>query len=220
MAGPITPGKQENIVIYRHDFMLHPSGALFWKEEGILVVSDLHLGKISHFRKHGSAVPLDAIKSNFDKMDELLLFFQPEKILFLGDLFHSVLNREWFLFENWVERVRLPMILIEGNHDIVSPLRYEKIGIKIFPEMKIRNFLFTHHPQETEGFFNFAGHLHPGIRITGSGREVLKLPCFWKRSRQMILPAIGAFTGLFIVQPQEKEEVFVVTGDEVIPLQK
>ncbi len=87
--------------IQNQRFALHPSGALFWQEKSILLISDVHLGKVSHFRKYGAAVPQNAIQKNFDLMDEAINFFQPDILIFLGDLFHSSLNKEWELFERW-----------------------------------------------------------------------------------------------------------------------
>lgn len=198
--------------------MLHASGAMFWEEEELLIISDVHLGKVSHFRKYGSAVPQQAVMGNFHKMNEVLAFFEPENLIFLGDLFHSSLNQEWLLFEAWLGNIAAEVILIEGNHDIISPLKYEAVGVQLLPELVLRNFLFTHHPEERSGFFNFSGHLHPGIKINGLARQNLKLPCFFRTSHQMILPAFGEFTGKYMLSPKKGDEVYVVTGEEVILL--
>ncbi|MGB5780739.1 MAG: metallophosphoesterase, partial [Eudoraea sp.] len=47
----------QTIQIQDQNFILHPSGTLFWQEQATLLISDVHLGKISHFRKFGAAVP-------------------------------------------------------------------------------------------------------------------------------------------------------------------
>ncbi|NJY61903.1 ligase-associated DNA damage response endonuclease PdeM [Salinimicrobium sp. CDJ15-81-2] len=208
----------KTLSLYNQNFILHPSGALFWEEESMLVISDVHLGKVSHFRKFGSAVPQQAVKGNFQKMDAVIAFFAPQKIVFLGDLFHSSLNKEWLIFATWLEKIAAEVILVEGNHDIISPLKYEALGVKLTPEIVLQNFLFTHHPEERAGFFNFSGHIHPGVRISGLGRQQLKLSCFFKSKDQLILPAFGEFTGKHILIPQGDDEVYVVTKEEVICL--
>ncbi|MES2766787.1 MAG: phosphoesterase, partial [Bacteroidota bacterium] len=63
-----------------------------------------------------------------------------------------------------------------------------------------------------------AGHIHPGVKLTGKGRSVLKLPCFYFGERQGILPAFGGFTGLGIIQPQRASQVFVVVEDSIVKL--
>jgi uncharacterized protein len=206
------------VTILEQEFVLHSSGAMFWKEEELLVISDVHLGKISHFRKFGSAVPQSAVQANFQKLNEVLEVFQPRKLVFLGDLFHSTLNKEWLLFEAWMHTISIEVILVEGNHDIISPLKYEALGVQLLQEMFLKNFLLTHHPDERSGFFNFSGHLHPGVKLYGLGRQSLKLPCFFKSKHQMILPAFGEFTGKHILEPKNGDEVYVVTKEEVIAL--
>lgn len=212
----MTSSMTKTITIFNQHFVLHPSGVLYWKEEDLLVISDVHLGKISHFRKFGSAVPQKAVIGNFQRMNVVLDFFEPSKIVFLGDLFHSSLNKEWLLFEDWIGHVSAEVFLIEGNHDIISPLKYRDLGVMLLPEMIVENFLLTHHPEERDGFFNFSGHLHPGVKLTGLARQTLSLPCFFKSARQMILPAFGEFTGKHILRPKKGDEVYVLTREEVI----
>ncbi len=203
------------IQIKKQTFILHPSGVAFWQEKGMLLISDVHLGKVSHFRKYGAAVPQKAIQKNFDLMSEAVQMFSPKTICFLGDLFHSVLNKEWQLFENWVSAQSAKLLLVEGNHDIISPLKYEKLGVQFVSELEIDGFLLTHHPEEREGLFNFSGHIHPAVRLRGAGRQTLRLPCFFKRKNQMIFPAFGKFTGSHTLKPTKKDEVFAITEDEV-----
>lgn len=208
----------KSIEILGAEFILHPSGAIFWTEKSILIISDVHLGKISHFRKHGSGIPEKAIAGNFEKLSSIVAFFDAEKIFFLGDLFHSSLNLEWQLFEKWVENISAEITLIEGNHDIISPLKYEKIGIEVVPEINIHDFFFTHHPEKREGKFNFSGHLHPGVKLYGTGKQQLKVSCFYKTNGQLILPAFGEFTGNYFISPQEGDEIFVLGKEEIILL--
>jgi len=208
----------QKIQIHNQNFTLHASGSLFWHEKSTLLISDVHLGKVSHFRKHGAAVPQKAIQANFDLMNEVVDFFNPNAIYYLGDLFHSHINNEWSLFENWISKSIIKIILINGNHDIISPLKYEALGIKILDELVEKNFLLTHHPEEREGFFNFCGHIHPAIKIRGSGKQSLRLPCFFKSPNQLILPAFGEFTGSFTLKPTKKDQVFAIAEGMIIKI--
>lgn len=208
------------IKINNHAFILHNTGALYWVEKGILLISDVHLGKITHFRKHGLALPTGAIYKNFYKLDELIEHFNPLIICFLGDLFHSTLNNEWHLFADWVIRTAIPIVLIAGNHDIIDPKKYNDLDINVVSEWVIDDFFLTHKPQEHKDVFNLAGHIHPSVRIRGMGRQFLKLPCFFRSSNQMILPAFGEFTGTYIMEPAENDTVYVVTKEDVIMIDK
>jgi DNA ligase-associated metallophosphoesterase len=198
--------------------MLHPTGAIFWQDQSVLLISDVHLGKVSHFRKFGAAVPRKAISRNFDMLNRAIVDFSPKTLCFLGDLFHSYRNNEWDLFEIWVKNTPQQMILVSGNHDIISPIKYESLGVRVLSEVELNGFLLTHHPEDREGFFNFSGHLHPAVRLRGKGRQSLRLPCFFKKSNQLILPAFGEFTGSHVLKPDRTDEIFAITKNAVLKI--
>ncbi len=208
----------QTIQILDQQFIMHYTGVLFWEEQSMLIISDVHLGKVSHFRKFGAAVPQQAVQKNFTTLNEAVAFFKPQTIAFLGDLFHSSLNREWELFEAWVISQEARILLISGNHDIISPLKYGELGIEVIDEQILGDFLLTHEPEERSGFFNLSGHIHPAIRLSGLGRQSVRLACFYKTDRQMILPAFGEFTGTYTLEPCIGCEVFALLGDSVLPV--
>ncbi len=206
----------ETIQFGDQKFILHPTGVMFWEEQEMLLISDVHLGKISHFRKYGSAVPHLAISENFKRLTEVVDFFTPKIICFMGDLFHSSLNMEWDLFTNWISQTHATCILVAGNHDVISELKYEALGIKIYSEVIQDTILLTHHPEERDEYYNICGHLHPGYKMRGVGRQVLKLRCFYLNKRQLIMPAFGEFTGNYWISPNEGDRIFAITKKEVI----
>lgn len=208
------------IKINNETFILHCSGAVFWEEKNTIIISDVHLGKVTHFRKHGIAIPQSAISENFRKITEVLDYFNPEKIIFLGDLFHSTKNAEWNLFENWVLDNNYETYLITGNHDIIDENHYKNIGVIVVEILEIDHFFFTHHPTEKENSFNFSGHIHPGIILRGLGLQSLKLRCFFSKSNQMILPAFGEFTGKYLVKPNLDHIIYAIAGNEVLLINK
>src|SRR5690606_41124721 len=115
----------QNITINNNKFKLHPSGAIFWDEKEMLLIADVHLGKVAHFRKHGAPIPANVAFKNLEKLTEIANQFEPKSICFLGDLFHSKINEEWLDFEKWVEYIKAEVILISGNHDIIPEYLYE-----------------------------------------------------------------------------------------------
>lgn len=206
----------QTIQINNQNFTLHPSGAIFWLEKSILLVADVHLGKVTHFRKHGAAIPSHVAFENLEKLTEVTNHFQPETVCFLGDLFHSKLNSEWNDFAKWIEYISAKVILISGNHDIIPQYLFEDLGVNVYEELKLGNFLLTHHPTKQDSHFNFCGHIHPGVKLQGIGRQNIRLACFFKSENQLILPAFGNFTGKFTLKPSEKDEVYVIADDQVI----
>ncbi|WJS96707.1 ligase-associated DNA damage response endonuclease PdeM [Flavobacterium johnsoniae] len=208
------------IQINNDTFILHPSGAVFWERKKTVIISDVHLGKITHFRKHGIAIPQNAISENFRKITLVLDYFLPEKIIFLGDLFHSTKNTEWNIFEEWLSNHKQETYLITGNHDIIDESHYKKIGVIVTELLEIDNFFFTHHPTEKEDLFNFSGHIHPGIVLRGLGLQTLKLKCFFCKPNQIILPAFGEFTGKYFLKPSPQDTIYAIAGNDVIEINK
>ena len=84
----------KRIEINENHFDLHPSGAAFWVEKKTLLLADVHLGKVAHFRKNGIAVPRKAEGAFYQKVTALLNEFNIERFVFLGDLFHSFQNND------------------------------------------------------------------------------------------------------------------------------
>ena len=208
------------IEINNNIFILHTSGAIYWPKHKALLIADVHLGKVSHFRKHGIGIPSVALHKNFDELDGVVSYFEAEKVWFLGDLFHSVQNIEWLRFEDWCKDCPTEIILIAGNHDIIQDWQYEEIGVKMVEEIIVDGFLLTHFPTEREGLFVFAGHIHPGIKIRGVGRQSENLACFFRTKHQIILPAFGEFTGKHILKAKVGDIAYAIAGDEIIEIER
>ena len=204
------------LLIKNNSFLLHPSGAIFWTEKSILLIADVHLGKVAHFRKHGAAIPAHLAFENLEKLTEVTNHFKPKTVCFLGDLFHSKLNNEWDDFAKWVAYTSAIVVLISGNHDIIPKYLFEDLGVAIFDELKLQNFTLTHHPTEVKGYFNFCGHVHPGVKLQGIGRQNVRLACFFKSENQLILPAFGNFTGKHTLSPSKRDEIYVIVEGEVV----
>lgn len=206
------------IIIRHQTFILHPSGAIFWKEKSYLLIADIHFGKITHFRKHGSGIPQQAIEKNIKTLNKVYAFFRPETIVFMGDVFHSYLNTEWLLFKEWIENSTSETLLITGNHDIIPIEYFEEIGIACYSELCVGTILMTHHPEIREGYFNIAGHIHPGIHLVGMGKQSEKVACFYMQPNQIIQPAFGTFTGKYLIKPQKQDRIFAIADQQVIEI--
>lgn len=206
------------------NLLLLPQKALYWKDNEILVISDLHLGKANHFRKAGIPIPLQVHNEDYLRLEALVDHYKPKEIIFLGDLFHSVWNTEWKFFENWCNKNnKIKLHLVAGNHDILPDSLYEACNLMVHKTaLCYPPFNFTHAPLEdfsfTETFYNISGHIHPGVRLSGAGRQKLVLPCFYFNPKQAILPAFGNFTGCTTLRTTKEDKVFIVTKERVILL--
>ena len=82
------------------------------------------------------------------------------------------------------------------------------------------NIVISHEPLEEipEGLYNLAGHIHPGVRLVGKGRQGMTLSCFYFGERQGLMPAFGQFTGRYKIKPEPKDRVFVITENTLIEM--
>lgn len=206
------------------DLILTCQKAIYWKQEKALIAADVHLGKVGHFRKAGIAVPRDMEQSDLSTLSDLLFEYRPEKLIFLGDLFHSDMNADWEWFRLWRQQnPKLEIILIRGNHDIIHDSHYQQLNIALHNQLQIGPFLMLHHPlsdaeqQQTEAYA-FCGHIHPGVSLTGRGRQSLTIPCFAFGNKQAILPSFGRFTGRVAIRQQKTDRIFGVLQDKVIAI--
>jgi uncharacterized protein len=207
---------------------------MFWEEEKALIVSDLHFGKTGHFRKSGIAIPSSVYKEDLQRLVAQIQYFQPRELIIVGDMFHSRANRELELFLKWRSDLSdINIKLIRGNHDILEDSWYDKAGIQLSPRtLSLHQFHFVHdisdHLNREEGYFEnmtsdssyfFSGHIHPGIRIHGAGKQSLCFPCFYFGKKYAVLPAFSRFTGIAMVHPEDEEGVFAIVNQELIRLQ-
>lgn len=204
--------------------ILLPQKAIYWKQEKALIVADVHLGKVGHFRKAGIAVPRDMEQTDLSELSDLIYEYKPAKLIFLGDLFHSDMNADWEWFRMWRQQnKKLEILLVRGNHDIIHDKHYTELNISLHDELQIGPFLMLHHPltedqlENTEAYV-FCGHIHPGVHLSGRGRQSITLPCFAFCKKQAILPSFGRFTGRVAIRHQKTDRIFGVLKDKVVAI--
>jgi DNA ligase-associated metallophosphoesterase len=202
-------------------FTLCPQRAIYWRDRNVLLLADLHLGKVSHFRRAGIPVPTRANDHNIECLVELISVSGTNRVICLGDLFHSHYNSEWEEFGEVVRHFpHISFELVLGNHDVMSKVQYERKAIAVYEQMQLGPFLLTHHPQEeiSDTRYNLAGHVHPGVRLRGKGRQAMTLPCFYFGRQQGFLPAFGAFTGMARIHPGKDDHVYVIAANKVLDI--
>jgi len=206
------------------DLLLLPQKAIYWQQQKALIAADIHLGKVGHFRKAGIAIPRDMEQDDLAMLSDLIHEHRPEKLYFLGDLFHSDLNNDWDWFVMWRRQFpKLQIILIKGNHDIINDKHYTELEVKLYKKLSVGPFLMLHHPlvnpdeSQTDGYV-LCGHIHPGVNLVGKGRQSITLPCFAFGKNQAILPSFGKFTGKVAMLSRKADKIFGVLKDKVIAI--
>ena len=171
-----------------------PSGALWWAERQLLVVSDLHLGKSERIARLGGALlPPFETRDTLARLDAEISATSPRTVVCLGDSFDDLAATANLAGDTvlWLTRMMAGRrwIWIEGNHD-PGPLG---LGGSHMAELPLSSLVFRHiaHPG-TSG--EISGHYHPKVTIKTSGRSMSR-PCFLYDSDRVILPAFGTYTG-------------------------
>jgi len=209
--------------ILGNTFLLSASRCIFWEEERILIMSDLHLGKTGHFRKSGIAIPQAIFKEDMQRLVTQLQIFKPRQVIIIGDMFHSYDNKEHEFFLKWRQDFAdIPIHLVKGNHDILKEAWYAKAGITINKcELTIGDFVFVHDFNDCsipdKGYI-FSGHIHPGVTVRGAGRQSLHFPCFYFGKEYAVLPAFSKFTGTYTIEPKAGESVFALVEQTLVKI--
>lgn len=204
--------------------ILRPDRSAFHETERALFLADVHLGKAGHFRKHGMAVPSGVNAANLQRMDAAVQATGALWLVVLGDLFHSERNADWDEFIAWRHGTDLERVtLVQGNHDILEASDWKAAGLEVTARLEVGGLTCTHAPEDWEAGFgvHLCGHVHPGVRLKGRGKQTLSAPCWWNRApgtkmEQLVFPAFGGFTGKHIVQPGLRDLVFIPAGKQVI----
>ena len=170
------------------------SGALFWEEQRLLVVSDLHLEKGSSFAARGVLLPPYDTAATLSRLAAVIARHDPRRVIALGDSFHdrdaherlSATDREALS----ALQSRRDWIWISGNHDPALPSRSGRRGRRA--KSRSGRIVFRHEPTGAVG--EIAGHLHPKARVATRGRS-MERRCFACDGERAVMPAFGAYTG-------------------------
>ena len=198
---------------------LCPEKVAYLHDYDVLVCSDIHLGKTTHFRRSGIGIPAQAAYTDLANLNIAIEKYHPKKILLLGDLFHAEYNQEWDAFTEFMEVYNsIDFVLIKGNHDIISGHKYHQSQLDVVDHVVIDNVVFSHDalgPLDPN-LYNIHGHIHPGVRLKGPSRQSLRLPCFWFGKQYGVMPAFGRLTGLAVIKPKPNDDVYVITSDHIM----
>lgn len=213
-----------SLLLQNHTFWLSAERCVYWEEEKLLIVADIHFGKSGHFRSEGIGIPHAVFKEDLQRLFAQIQFYKPEVLVIVGDFFHSHINNEALLFEKWrKDKAQLPIHLVTGNHDILPQNWYSSNKITQHKDVYIKQqFCFVHEfvkeKHKDENLFYFSGHIHPGVYVDGIARQSLRFPCFYFTETHAVLPAFGKFTGTHLVKPKKKDRVFAIVNKQIIPI--
>lgn len=200
-----------------------PSGALYWPEQNLLCVSDLHFGKSERIARLGGAMlpPYDT-RDTLARLEKDLFRTRAKSVICLGDSFDDSMSARGISEEEftWITRLQAGRhwVWIEGNHD-PGPLA---IGGTHLSELPLPPILFRHIARVTAAG-EISGHYHPKARVKTKGGAISR-PCFLIDSDRVIMPAYGSYTGGLdstdpvLVGLMRPEALAVLTGSKAQPI--
>ena len=204
-------------------FWLLAKRGLYWPEQQTLFVADTHFGKEVTFRKLGVAVPSSSTQGTLSTIVQMIAQCQASRLVLLGDMFHSRSSISPGVRESldifFATHKHLRCTLVLGNHDKGLFKRSAGWPIEIVAAgTLIDTVSIAHFPQEPScgSRLLLCGHLHPAYRFSSKIDSVGKLPCFWLSKRQLVLPALGEFTGTQVIDPSKSDHIWVIAEDQII----
>lgn len=170
------------------------SGALWWPEQRLLCVSDLHLGKSDRMvRRFGVHVPPYETRDTLTRLAQDMDATGAKTVVCLGDSFDDPAAADALSDEDglWVTRLQAGRrwIWIEGNHD-PGPVG---LGGTHLNSLRIASVTFRHIATSGETS-EISGHYHPKAQISLRGRVVSRA-AFLMDADRLIMPAYGTYTG-------------------------
>ncbi|HEY9620060.1 MAG TPA: ligase-associated DNA damage response endonuclease PdeM [Crinalium sp.] len=208
------------------DLQLLPERAIYIEEIKYLLVSDVHLGKSETFQTFGVPISSQVNRETLDRLQSLCLNLNPERLIILGDLFHSrfaltedVLN-DWSKF---LKETSVQTTLILGNHDrrLARVLQEKEMTMNCVTDpIQVDRLILSHEPCSQPQSLNICGHVHPCVRLK-TKLDNLRLPCFYleRSQHQLILPSFGEFTGSYEVKLKAGTAAYVVVDNTVVPFE-
>jgi uncharacterized protein len=195
-GSPLPRGRaDQELALSGVTLLADPAGALYWPDERLLAVADLHLEKGSAFAARGVLLPPYDTASTLARLARLVERYTPRLVIALGDNFHDAggaarMAESDRLTVKALQRGR-DWVWIAGNHD---PDPAEGIGGRFADALALGPLTFRHEPSPAPSDGEIAGHLHPLARVARRGRAVSRR-CFASDGRRLLMPAFGAYAG-------------------------
>jgi len=194
-AAPAQRRAAHEIAIAGATLLADPAGTLYWPEERLLAVADLHLEKGSAFANRGVLLPPYDTIATLARLAKLIERYRPALVVALGDSFHDEGGAA-----RMPEAARAALKILQrgrdwlwlaGNHDPDPP---HGVGGGVASELAMGALAFRHQPSPQQVDGEIAGHLHPMACVARRGRGVARR-CFAADSKRLVMPAFGAYAG-------------------------
>ena len=168
------------------------------KDQGTLVICDLHIGYESVLECEGLHLPRIQTETMRESLLDIIDRYSPDSFLILGDLKHEFSRN---LTQEWSEARRIlgtlqdhgEVLIVRGNHDNYLANIATRLGIRLVEEYGASGIFFAHGHLPNKNRPLVMGHEHPSVRLFDSVGAYVKLPCFvhFEREQVLVMPAFS-----------------------------
>jgi DNA ligase-associated metallophosphoesterase len=196
-----------------------PCGALFWPDEGVLMVADLHLEKGSAFARRGWLLPPHDSLETLGRLIAAVERTGAQRVVALGDSFHDATGAAAMPEAARGMLARLmglaEIIWVTGNHDGASA---GLLGGRVEDELLLGGIALRHEAVPGCRAPEISGHYHPKVRLPlRTGRQVSR-PCLALAGDRLVLPAYGAYAGGLSVDDQAFVTALGQSPEALVPV--
>lgn len=173
--------------VIRPGWKLSSGRSLYLVAERTLVVADIHWGYADSHRRVGNLLPLWGNEEIARRLQALLDFYCPMRMIWLGDSLHTPSAAPFA--EAFLDRMpsEMEVVIVAGNHDRKWPRADRQ-------EFRLGECLFHHGDvarQPEPGVTEIIGHLHPAVSLSDGAGLRLKVPALVEGPRRLILPSFS-----------------------------
>ncbi|MFT3859025.1 MAG: ligase-associated DNA damage response endonuclease PdeM [Aquabacterium sp.] len=222
MQAPPVPSDADHVLTWPQQgaalplsLWLMPERAVYWPQQGVLFVADVHVGKAAVFRARGLPVPQGTTTATLQRLSHAVTRTRARTLVVLGDFLHareSLAPATLAALRAWRSaHAELTCIIVQGNHDrhagapppdlrmAVHPGAWRAgalVGVHDANEVDEADEAAPFSAADATPMLQLAGHVHPVVTLRDR-LDHLRLPCFVLQDRTLTLPAFGDFTGGF-----------------------
>jgi uncharacterized protein len=189
------------LLVSGKSFIADPTGAIYWPAENTLIVADLHLSNCSYLEGHDVLLPPYDTASSFEKLEEALDRYDPDKIVALGNSFGGFSSGGLTQHQNdWLQDMMegREWYWVTGHENSVLP---DGVGGEAVPHLKAGGITFRAAAVRAPVANEIAGGLHPVAQVSQYG-HLMRGRCFVTNGMRLILPSIGNYAaGTNVLSP-------------------
>jgi hypothetical protein len=210
--------------------------AVYFREQRLLAVADLHLGYAWSHRAQGQLMPVASKDNVLDRLSALVADYNPQRVVLLGDIVHRALPVPALLDELRallaLAEGKCELVLLAGNHDRKLQQLLEQLGASdvLRDEFCSAENVFLHgdRPATQPATRYIIGHEHPAISLGDGVATSRKFPCFLIAQNVLTLPSFSSWSAHTpfpfyefmspIARAARFETALAIMGDRLLPV--